>query len=281
MRCEVCGLDNDPSLDYCDNCENELRESPTAVISPRQPAPRPAAVTAGDYDDDETPVQPGFQDRMAEPRPLGKPVLVGVAVLALAGAIGGVVLASRDGGNAAPAPTNPPLTSAYTAPTSDFATTAATSAAPVVDRGAQGAALDRLLVRSKQSRDKLTQANGAVFRCSGLAGAIARLREVGTERNQERADLKVLDLSGIPNGEAVRGALDSALAHSLNADKYYVKWAQQKQANGCRDTSSSEFQRIAGDDESQVAGTAKVQFLSLWNPVAGELGLPVRDRQGI
>lgn len=285
MRCEVCGLDNDPSLDYCDNCEHPLRDSTTEVLSARPvarpSAPRPIPVAASDYDD-EAPVQGGFQDRLAEPRPLARPLLVGAAVLALAGAIGGVILAARDGDEQAAPPGPEPtvttqLTSEYTSPP----TTGSTSVAPTADPAAQALALDRLLDRSKQSRDKLTSANDAVFRCSGLSGAIARLREVGTERDAEREDLSGLDLSAIANGEAIRQALDTALAHSLTADGYYVKWAQEKQRNGCRETSAATNSRTRGDDESAVAGTAKIQFLKLWNPVAGELALPVRDRQGI
>lgn len=285
MRCEVCGLNNDPSLDYCDNCEHPLRESTTAVLAtPPRPRRAPAPVAVFDEDDDVTVAAgPAFKDPMVEPTRLGRPLIVGVAVLALAGAAGGVVLASRHGDEPGALPGTTPATSSYVEPSSAPPTTASPepSPSPTADPAAQGAALDQLLDRSKRSRDKLTQANDAVFRCSDLAGAITRLRAVGTERRAERTDLSRLDLSAIPNGDAIRAALDSALAHSLTADGYYVKWAQEKQGNGCRETATAKSHRVGGDDESQVAGSAKLQFLGLWNPVAAGLGLPTRDRQGI
>ncbi|GIF14614.1 hypothetical protein Ate01nite_46460 [Actinoplanes teichomyceticus] len=283
-------MDNDPSLDYCDNCEHPLRDSTTAVISPRQPVPvpRPRPVPTVEFiddgdDEEETRVHGGIPRQPAEPRPLTRPLLAAVAVLTLAGAVGGTVLAlNRDEPEPGPEPIVTVTTSAFTEPALPLtAEPTIGPPSPTADRAAQGAALDELLDRSKRSRDKLVQANDAVFRCAGLAGAIRRLRDVGTERNQERATLAGLDLSALANGEELRSALDSALSHSLTADGYYVKWAQEKQRNGCRETAVAEAHRIDGDNESKIAGTAKKRFLDSWNPVAAQLGLPLRDRDGI
>src|SRR5690349_3978274 len=289
MMCEVCGLDNDPTLRYCDNCENPLPDSATTVISaqpPPVPRPRPVPVAEidDDYDDDDrVPIQPGFQDRLVEPRPLTRPLLAGVAVLVVAGAVGGLMLA-RDkpaGPSAGPGPA-PAVSSSSAQPATEMPTTGTpatevTSAA--ADPQAQGAELDRLLGRSKQSRDKLNRAIKAVDGCSGLSGAIGRMREVGEERAAEREALLALDLSAITVGESARGALRSAFEHSLAADGYYVQWAEEKQRNGCRNTSVARSYDVAGDRESEVAGAAKQQFLDLWNPAAAQLGLQTRDRQ--
>ncbi|MFI1996061.1 hypothetical protein [Actinoplanes sp. NPDC020271] len=223
-----------------------------------------------------------------EPRSLARPLLVGAGVLALVliGVTGGLMLADRrDGDQSAgsgPASAVTQATSAYPEPATPDPTSAVpASAAPVGDPAAQAAAVDRILDRSAASRDKLVHANDAVSRCADVTGAIGRLRAVGDERTGERADLSALALSAVANGEAIRNALDGALAHSLVADQHYVKWAEERQENGCRETSSSKTERAAGDRESDVAGTAKAQFLTLWNPVAAELGLTTRDRQGI
>ncbi|BCJ46568.1 hypothetical protein GCM10010168_62070 [Actinoplanes ianthinogenes] len=286
MKCEVCGLDNDPSLDYCDNCEHPLREAPTAVVpvprsaAPRSPAPRPVPVAARD-EDDEVPAEDGFQDRLVEPRPLARPVLVGVAVLTLAGAVSGVALARRHSDT----PDGPPgvvvaESSVATVPsTDDPATTSPTVAA--ADPQAQGAAMDQLLDRSKRSRDKLNRAIKSVEGCTGLAGAISGLREAGDERGAERDTLAALDLSAFPAGEQARSALKSAFEHSLAADRYYVQWAEEKQRNGCRNTAATRRLDAAADDKSTAAGEAKEEFLAVWNPIAQQLGLPIRDRQGI
>ncbi|KUL39899.1 zinc finger Ran-binding domain-containing protein [Actinoplanes awajinensis] len=295
MRCEACGLDNDPSLEYCDNCEHPLRDSGATVISAPQPVavprPRPAPAPAP-RDDDDDDYDYGYDrdaTRVVVPgpppapsRPLTRPVLIGVAVLALAGAAGGVALALHRDEKQAVDP-GPVASSTFAEPPASLPPSeiSSPSPSPTVDPAVQGAAVDQLLDQSGQSRLKLVEANDVVFSCGDLAGAIERLQEVGTERGAERAALNGLDLSALTNGEQIRSTLDTAFSHSLAADRHYVKWAQERQGNGCRKTAKAEAHRIAGDAESTSAGAAKKQFLSLWNPVAVGLGLPARERDGI
>ncbi|GAA2700107.1 zinc finger Ran-binding domain-containing protein [Actinoplanes palleronii] len=308
MRCEACGLDNDPSLEYCDNCEHPLRDSGATVISAPQPVvvprPRPAPAPAPRDDDDDYDYDYGYDrdaTRVVVPgpppapsRPLTRPLLIGVAVLALAGAAGGVALALHRDEKQAADP-GPVTTSSFVEPSAaepggvpsaepsvdPSLAPFVPEASPAADPAVQGAAVDRLLDLSGQSRLKLVEANDVVFSCGDLAAAIERLQEVGTERGAERATLNGLDLSALANGEQIRSTLDTAFSHSLAADRHYVKWAQERQGNGCRKTTKAEAHRIAGDAESTSAGAAKKQFLSLWNPVAVGLGLPARERDGI
>lgn len=305
MRCQACGLDNDPALDYCDSCEHPLRDSTAVVSVPPPPIPRPRPAPAVEFDDAGTAADPGFRDTLVEPRPPARPVLVGVAVLALAGAVGGYLLA-QDRGDKSGKPDSGAVTSAAARPVgggTDAARGGATGAddgdggpgsgdggpssgnggpsSAAADPQAQGAALDKLLDRSRASRDKLNQAIKSVDGCSGVYAAIGRMREAGDERAAERDTLATLDLSAFPNGESLRSALTSAFEHSLAADQNYVKWAQEKQANDCRNTPATRAYDADGDRESDSAGRAKEQFLGLWNPIAGQLGLQTRDRQGI
>ncbi|WP_203835625.1 hypothetical protein [Winogradskya humida] len=145
----------------------------------------------------------------------------------------------------------------------------------------QARAIDRLLGRSRVSRDKLNSAIDRVGRCTGLGGAVDDLQAVGRERRAQIAEVRGADLSALPDGELLRSRLVTALQFSLDADAAYVEWAEPTLAGTCANTAARKSAYARGRSASDQAGAAKQDFLAAWNPIATSLGVPARDRQGI
>lgn len=206
--------------------------------------------------------------------------MIGVAVVVGATVVAVVALGGDEVDPPAVRPADP-----VTAPaTSDPPTTGHVSDPPTGDpdqRAAdQAAAVDRVLSASVASRSKLARALQRAHGCDGnLTGATRDLRTVGDERERQLAEVATLDLSALPAGERLRGLLRQALVHSLDADRSYVRWVDSLVATSCRN--GDDKAREAGDRASGLAGQSKIEFLTAWNPIAAEYGLPSRGREDI
>ncbi|XVV15777.1 hypothetical protein ACQP2X_15955 [Actinoplanes sp. CA-131856] len=214
------------------------------------------------------------------------PLVAGVSVVVLLALVAGLVLYRN--GQDDPVAGPPPATQTTTAPAPTTGTTDTTTAPPTTtttttagDPLPQARVIDDVLVRSKSSRDKLNSAIDRVGRCTGLTGAVSDMRAVGDERRAQIDEVRGADLSAVGNGESIRSTLVTALQHSLDADAAFVEWAEAAVNGGCAETTGRKAAYARGLAESEQAGTSKVAFLAVWNPVANQLGLPTRTRQGI
>ncbi|MFC3742542.1 zinc finger Ran-binding domain-containing protein [Paractinoplanes deccanensis] len=307
MVCPTCGLDNDPSATACARCNTALpvhATPPDGSSAPAWPPPGYAGAftpsspppgyspAASPYPPPGADPPPGYvapQPGYAAPPPPGPPprnwlpLVAGISVLVLIALVAGLVLYRNNQKDPVAAPTTQatsvlttdPATTAPTTPPTTATTTAAADPLP------QARVVDDVLNRSKSSRDKLNNAIDRVGRCTGLSGALADLRAVGDERRAQIAEVKAADLSAVDNGESIRSTLVTALQHSLDADAAFVEWAEAAVDNGCANTTSRKAAYARGLAASDQAGTSKTAFLAVWNPVAGQLGLPARTRQGI
>lgn len=258
MRCPSCGLDNDPSSQFCARCHTTLQAG-TAPETLRPADPFPASPSR----------RPSYAWPLAV---VGVAAVIGTTIL--------TVLTLSNGDGEVPAAAR-----SATAEPSVVVPSSPSSPGPVVttvdttaQAASQAAALDRLLTASGASRQKLIAANGQVSGCRGLSQALAQLRAVGEERQAQLDELKGLDLSAIPEGERLRDLLGQALTHSLTADGHYVRWAEKVSSGSC---SGGDGHRVDGDDVSRSAGASKTAFLAAWNPVAQRYGLPTRTRDDI
>ncbi|SNY47441.1 hypothetical protein [Paractinoplanes atraurantiacus] len=231
---------------------------------------------------------PGYPAPPSAPPAYGRPprnwlpLVAGISVIVLLALVAGLVVYrnGQDDPVAGPAPATQPTTApATTTGTTDSATTPPTTTGG--DPLPQARVVDDVLVRSKASRDKLNSAIDRVGRCTGVSGALSDMRRVGDERRAQIEEVQGADLSAVTNGESIRSTLVTALQHSLDADAAFVEWAEAAVNGGCADTASRKAAYDRGLAESEQAGTSKVAFLAVWNPVAGQLGLPTRTRQGI
>jgi len=256
MVCPTCGLDNDPASTTCARCNTALATAPV---------PGPAAP---DY-----PPAPQRSARL--------PWLAAAAVALLVAIVAGGVVLYRDrgttgdvGGDAGAGDVLqlvPTTRAAVAEPTG-------TTGPSVRD---QAVAIDRLLEQSVASRRKLNDAIDLVNRCTGLSRAVSDMRAVGAERQQQLGAVGSAEMSALPNGEQLRTTLGNALSEALDADQRFVDWAAPTVTGGCADTG----RRRTAFGQAQAASTraqaAKKQFLALWNPVAGQLGLAQRSNTDV
>ncbi|BAL87898.1 hypothetical protein AMIS_26780 [Actinoplanes missouriensis 431] len=307
MLCALCGLDNDPSAEFCARCNATLaKRTPEVHPAPRtveSSDPRPVPVA-----DDTAPLlQPPAEEptsvlgppvgstaypiprpgrRGASPLPL---IAAGVVILLLMVVVG-IVMAGRDPDPGpddtvarpvptTPAETTPTTTTPASTPSSSPAATRATT--PAASAQEQAAAVDALLNRSVASRKKLNGAIDKVRRCTGVSGALADMQEVGVERTEQISEINAADLSALGNGETLRSSLSTALGHSLDADQHFIGWAQPAADGDCGEVASRTAAWERGQSSSKLAQAAKKQFLSAWNPVAGSYGYQTRTNLDI
>jgi hypothetical protein len=186
-------------------------------------------------------------------------VIVAIGLIGVLGAVAIVVIRTWD--RAAPAAAPPP------------------AAAPSPKK--QAGDIDAILERSSASRAKLNGALQRVQRCTGLAAALADMRQVGVERKDQIADTAAVTVSALPDGERVRSTLTSALTFALEADRHFVAWAEPAVTDGCRETKARRADWDSGQKSSEQAQAAKKQLVAVWNPVAGQYGFKQRSTQQI
>jgi hypothetical protein len=145
----------------------------------------------------------------------------------------------------------------------------------------QAVVIDRLLGRSVASRHKLNAAIDLVNRCTALATALSRMRDVGTERQQQLDAVGSADVSALPNGDQLRAALSDALRNALAADQAYVSWTAPTVSGGCANTGRRRAAFAQGRAASDQAQAAKKRFLAIWNPIAAQEGLAQRSSTDI
>jgi len=270
MVCPACGLANDPSSTTCARCNTALISTIAgqASVAPHVPT----------------------QAYRAPPQPRTFPkvwwiagLAVGVILLSVTGI--GVLLYAQgddaDGGTGGQAGNASPATE----PTGSTPTATAVPTAPTEEPGGsaqdQAAALDGVLDASVLSRRKLNQSIDKVLRCTQLSLAVSDMRAAGDERRAQLSTVDSVAIDQLPSGERLRSTLHTALDNALQADEAYLDWAEPTRGNGCGDTAARRAAFERGEAASNRAGAAKTDFLKLWNPIAADLGLPVRTRQDI
>ena len=193
----------------------------------------------------------------------GLRLVLAAAALVVVGAVVAVGVALSGGSSPAAKPQGS-APSASSAPPSPSAATLASR---------QAAAVNTLLGSSGATRKALQGAVSDAGHCTNLPSAISRIQRVVNQRSTEYHQAQALTTAAIPDGTTVKSDLTAALRSSLNADRAYLTWAQQQQANGCVPTSQSSAYSAATTAGAE-ADAAKRAFVRVWNPVAAKYGVP-------
>jgi hypothetical protein len=250
-----------------------------ATAGPRQPPPPPAPARHGGGRDGRSPAL------------IAAAVVVGCA---LVGLIAGAALSGggdQDGDlqqTASTAPETETGTEAETETGTD--TEAGTGTEPEAEStpeddgsaeaAAQAGALSRLLEDSNNSRDSVVESVTNIRSCRHLNRAAADLRAAAEQRDGLVTRLDALELDQIPEGDALAQSLAEAWRASAEADEHYAAWADEARGDRrgvCPGGEARHTDRATqGDAASGRATQAKERAADLWNPVAGEHGLPER-----
>ncbi len=146
---------------------------------------------------------------------------------------------------------------------------AGTSAAAV---SVQAAGVNGLLSSGTGTNAELSGALAAVNDCADVTGGLGELTQVRDQRHSEFEQARTVPVSLLPEGGRLKLDLVRALYYSLLADDAYLSWATRQGHDGCRAGSEP---LLAG--LNRQATSFKDQFTQLWNPVAGQHGLPQRS----
>ncbi|AKG44673.1 hypothetical protein ACWD33_14830 [Streptomyces xiamenensis] len=145
---------------------------------------------------------------------------------------------------------------------------------------AQAQALSDLLEDSSGSRESVIAAVDHIKTCDRLGEAAEDLRAAGEERNGLVTRLDELALDRLPDHQSLSDALREAWQASAAADYSYAAWAEELKDNrkACRGGSPRHTDNASQAEQSSGQATsAKERAATLWNPVAGQYGLPTRD----
>ncbi len=206
----------------------------------------------------------------ADGRRRRRPLLLGLAVLILAGIVAGVlfILKPSHPGRAAAAAHS----SAAGGPSSKaVASATATSTLPPQQRAAK--ALATLLAQSVTDRSAITGSVSDVNDCGPTLSQDAQTFDKAATSRQNLLS----QLAGLPARTALPAAmlqdLTRAWQASAAADQDLSQWAQDESTGACtpNDHADPHFQAAVGPDDQ--ATSAKQAFVSQWNPIASEYGL--------
>ena len=249
---------------------------PAGPVADLDPGPGPGPVDGwdpADSEDDQDPADgAGGRHRL---RSAVFMVILAAVVAVIAAVTTNLVLAHRHTTAAA----SPAATTAAPSPTpaSSSPSSAPPSPSATVVASRQAAAVNKLLSSSAAARTALQHAVSQAGSCTNVSGAVSQIQGVVTERGAEYNQAVALSTSALANGATLKSDLLTVLRDSLNADRDYLRWAQQQLDPGCtQGAPSSAF--TAAD---QQAGTAKNAFLQVWNPIAARYGLPQKSATSI
>jgi hypothetical protein len=164
----------------------------------------------------------------------------------------------------------------HTGGTSQQVSQSSGSTTPASESPQQQAAksLSALLARSVTDRIAIVNAVNDVSECGPSLDQDAQtLQNSATSRQNLLTQLANMpDRSALPS--PMLQSLTGAWQASIQADRDFAQWAQDEASQGCtpNDRSDPNYQAAAGPDGQ--ATTDKKAFVSSWDPIAAQYGLP-------
>jgi hypothetical protein len=243
------------------------RSSGSVGSSPRRgwPAPSPAPGEMMPRPGGTTPCQ-GRRHRSRWPWVVGA-----VALLAAGGAAAAVFIGQPARNSHAVAGTSTTAAPAAEQPVPASATP--TLPSPSAQQPA-AESLAGLLAQSVTDRSSIVNAASGVSQCGPALSQAPQVFENAAAARQQLLS----QLASLPGRSALSGqmlqALTGAWQASAAADQDFARWARDELSQGCtpNDQADLNFQAAAGPDGQATAG--KKAFVSLWNPMATQYGLP-------
>ena len=134
--------------------------------------------------------------------------------------------------------------------------------------------LANLLAQSASDRSAITSAVSDVNKCgSNLSGDVSTFQQATSSRQGLLGKLTQLpDSSALP-AQLIQD-LTGAWQASQQADKDFAAWANDENTNGCTPNDSGDAGYQAANGPDNQATTDKQAFVSQWNPIASQYGLP-------
>jgi len=200
-------------------------------------------------------------------------MLIGVIAVLVAGAIAAGFLLVRHFHDRHPGAAARQTSSPATGQTSSApAVTQTPSSVSAQQQAAEG--LAGLLAQSVKDRTAIVQAVSDVEQCGpNLNTDSQTFQNAATSRQNLLTQLANLSgRSALPPN--MLAALTGAWQNSVKADQDFAQWSQDEVSRGCVKNDQSDPGEQAADGPDAQATTDKQNFVSMWNPIATQYGLP-------
>lgn len=270
--CTRCGRQLSGGTQFCTGCGARLRPPDTPAPEPQGRPETPGYPPPHEYP------QPPIRPRAARDGDPPKWVLIVAAVLVLGicGAATAIIVLRSSPANHATlssnrSPTSPSPVSPRQ-PTTQPPTQPSTTQPAAEQVAAQS--LSQLLAQSATDRSAIVDAVNDVNACGANLSQDATTFQQAAESRQQLLS----QLASLPDSSALPAQLiqdlTGAWQSSQQADQDFAGWADDENSNGCTadDSSDSNYQAATAPDNQATAD--KQAFVSLWNPIAGQYGLP-------
>ena len=288
MALAGCGHELRPGVQFCTVCGRSVADDP--VASPQRAQPDLYAPTVASTTNQASPSHPGSyrasadeprrrwarparpQSNQTGPRRSRKPLLFGLIGALVAGALAAVWLVVQPFHSGPPATHVSSPATVRSASASAPASTSPSSSVPAREQAAEG--LSGLLAQSESDR-------------SSIVTAASDLSQCGQNLNQDQQTFQsaaasrqnlLTQLASLPGRSALPpnmlAALTNAWQNSIKADQHFAQWAQDEVSHGCTQNNLSDPNAQAAVSPDEQATIDKKKFVSLWNPMATQYGLP-------
>jgi hypothetical protein len=150
---------------------------------------------------------------------------------------------------------------------------------PVVptDGPSQAAALQGILQQAIEDRRTVVAAVQDIQACGagqGFEADVSALNQAATDRLDAANKAGQAPVDAIDGGQEAAQTLVTALTESAAADKAFAAWGDDVSGGRCTGQASIRGRNYKnGASASARAAAAKDEFVSAWNPIAGEYGL--------
>lgn len=216
--------------------------------------------------------EPGGRAAARSNRPSNKIVIGGV--IAGCAAAGILVAVLMSGGDDDPSGTG----TTPVAKASSGAPATAGTGGMTPEAKEQAKALSDLLGTASASRQAVVGAVAAVGKCDKLPESRAALTDAAAQRQDLVTKLGALKVDKLTGGAELTSQLQRAWQASATADTEYAAWAGDAAA-GCDPAAIKNNQHLkTATEASSTATGAKEKASSLWNAIAGQAGLPNKDK---
>ncbi len=155
--------------------------------------------------------------------------------------------------------------------------TAPTTAPATPQSGQQQATtIQGYLTQSAAARSGVSDAISSIAGCRNIPASITTLSNAADARTKILTSLDGAQVSALPGGAALLTDLQHALQASATADHDYAAWGSAVAA-ACVGQAAHTADYTAATQSDTVATAAKQSFVTKWNPVAAQFGLPAQS----
>lgn len=282
--CRYCGQPPGPGGDSCLRCGRPLPEDTAPLpLLDLASGPPPTPERPGWYPDPAGEGRwywTGFSWEPPVATRRGRGLVVGAAAAAVATvlAVGLVAIGSGWLRPAVPSGSSQPTLAGPTLQPPSPAPASPAPASPAAAAARQVGAFGSLVAASVQVRAVVGPLVQQVEACQVNPTSAARQLTVSASRRAQLiAAAGRLPLAALPSGSTLRRSFVAALVSSARADASFAAWAANVARAGCPGHAPAGAAFRAGLAASVQATADKQRFVSVWNPLAGQYGLPPRS----